>query len=392
MPSQDPTRPHTLSVTRTLRLKVKTEAHVWLNAAACEVNTVWNWANSISAKAARPCTGEPKWLTGFDLNNLSSGASEHFDKIGADTIQRVGAEYAEKRRTAKRYRLRWRSSSGPRRSLGWIPFKAASLKRKGRAVRFCGKMFRFFEPGRLEGVTWKQGCFAQDAVGDWWLCLPVEVRVEESVAPLEKVGIDLGLKDGAVTSDGARCEKNRFYRGIEQKIAQAQRRGHRRQAKRLHRRAANRRRDALHKFSRQLVNQYQKIVVGDVSSTQLVKTRLAKSVLDAGWGMLKACLQYKGQQAGRFVQVVSERNTSRTCSLCGSLTGPQGVNGLRVRRWTCAICGESHDRDVNAARNILRRAEVPAPVSGNELPSLRVPPSRARRSRKAGREPVRTVA
>jgi IS605 OrfB family transposase len=159
----------------------------------------------------------------------------------------------------------------------------------------------------------------------------VAVPVDESVAPQEKVGIDLGLKDLAVTSDGARCEKGRFYRGIEAKIAQAQRRGHKRQAKYLHRRAANRRKDALHKFSREIVNRYQKIVVGDVSSLRLAKTRMAKSVLDSGWGMLKAFLQYKGQQAGRTVQVVSEKDTSRSCSSCGCLTGPQGVNGLRVR-------------------------------------------------------------
>jgi IS605 OrfB family transposase len=266
------------------------------------------------------------------------------------------------------------------------------LKLKGRAVRFCGKTFRVFESEHLEGIRWKQGCFAQDAVGSWWLCLPIEVRIEETVAPLEKVGSDLGLKEVAVTSDGARCERNRFYRGIEHKIAQAQRRGHLRQAKYLHRRAANRRKDALHKFSRQVVSQYQKIVVGDVSSTQLVKTRMAKSVLDAGWGILKTYLQYKGQQAGRIVQTVSERNTSCTCSSCDSLTGPRGVNGLHVRHWTCAACGVSHDREVNAARNILRRAELPASVCGNESSSLRVPPSRASRSRKAGIEPVRTVA
>jgi IS605 OrfB family transposase len=252
---------------------------------------------------------------------------------------------------------------------------------------------RVFESERLEGIRWKQGCFAQDALGDWWLSLPLEVQIEESVAPLEKVGIDLGVKEVAVTSDGARCEKNGFYRGIEHKIAQAQRRGHRRHAKYLHRRAANRRRDALHKFSRQIVNQYQRIVVGDVSSRRLAKTRMAKSVLDAGWGMLRAQLQYKGQRAGRIVQIVSETNTSRTCSTCGSLSGPQGVNGLRVRRWSCGDCGESHDRDVNAARNILRRAEVlPAPVCGNESSSLRFRFSRASRSRKAGIEPVRTVA
>jgi len=78
------------------------------------------------------------------------------------------------------------------------------LKRKGRAVRFCGKSFRVFDSQRLEGVRWKQGCFAQDAVGDWWLCLPVAVPVEESVAPEEKVGIDLGLKDVAVMEHAVR--------------------------------------------------------------------------------------------------------------------------------------------------------------------------------------------
>ena len=121
-------------------------------------------------------------------------------------------------------------------------------------------------------------------------------------------------------------------------------------------------------------------------------TRMAKSVLDAGWGRLKAYLQYKGQQAGRIVQIVDERNTSRTCSSCDALSGPQGVNGLRVRHWTCATCGASHDREVNGVRNILRRAELPASVCGNEPPSLRVPPSRARRSRQAGTELARTVA
>jgi transposase len=140
------------------------------------------------------------------------------------------------------------------------------------------------------------------------------------------------------------------------------------------------------------VDQYQRIAVGDVSSTQLAKTRMAKSVLDAGWGLLRKQLQYKCQQAGRSFEVVSERNTSRTCSSCEALSGPQGVNGLRVRSWTCAACGAPHDRDVNAARNILRRAELPASVVGTSLSPCGLPPSRASRSRKAGTEPVRTVA
>jgi putative transposase len=356
------------SFTRTLRLKVRSESYGWLSAAAIEVNRVFNFCNEASWLAATRTDLKRKWFSGFDLCALTAGASQYFERIGAATIQRICDEYAQKRIAAKRRKLRWRVSRGARRSLGWIPFKATSLKRKGRALRFCGKTFRVFEAQRLEGVKWKQGCFAQDAVGDWWLCVPVEYALEPSVAREEWVGIDLGLKETAVTSEGERLECGRFYRGLEAKIAQAQRCGHRRQAKRLHRKAARRRANALHKFSRLIVNRYEYIVVGDVSSTQLVKTRMAKSVLDSGWGMLKRMLQYKGEHAGRSVVIVNERGTTRACSFCGARTGPTGQDMLVVRYWECPECEAGHDRDENSARNILgvglgKRASV----CGNEL-------------------------
>lgn len=353
---------------RTARLKVKPESYAWLNAAAIEVNQVWNWANATSVDAAdRNRRMNPKWLSGFDLCKLASGASQYFGHIGSDTIQRVCSELAAKRRIAKLRKLRWRISHGTRRSLGWVPFKAHRFRRKGNSVRFCGKSFRVFDIERLDGKKFMDGSFSQDSFGDWWLCIPVESPIEQKAAIKTSVGIDLGLKAIATTSDGDKLEAGQFYRGLEQQIAQAQRRGHKRQAKRLHRKAANRRKDALHKFSTRIVSEYQNIIVGDVSSAKLVKTRMAKSVLDSSWSALKTQLQYKGQQAGRCVQIVSENYTSVTCSSCGSLSGPRGVNGLTVRRWDCGDCGESHDRDVNAARNILRRAEIPASVSGNEL-------------------------
>ena len=114
---------------RTLRFKVRPEAYAWLNAAAIEANQVWNYFNAASFKAARPFAGKPKWLNGFELCDLSAGASQYFEHNGADTIQRIATEYANKRSQFKRARLRWRASSGPRRSLGWIPFKAARLRR-----------------------------------------------------------------------------------------------------------------------------------------------------------------------------------------------------------------------------------------------------------------------
>jgi len=377
---------------RTLRLKVKAEGYAWLNAAAIEVNQVWNFANASSYKAARPFAGPPKWLTAFDLDKLTAGASKCFERIGSETIQRVNAEFATRRKQFNRAKLKWRVSRGSRRSLGWLPFKAAQLKRKGKSLRFASKAFRVFERELLEDVKWKCGCFAQDSVGDWWLCLPVAVEASQRVAPKKEVGIDLGLEHIATTSDGEKLLSRHFYRNIEQKIANSQRRGHKRQAKRLHRTAARRRKEALHRFSTKLVKEYQNIVVGDVSSTKLIRTRMAKSVLDAGWGILKTQLQYKGQQAGRCVSIVSERDTTRTCNDCKALTGPAGIDMLVVRTWVCRACGVTHDRDVNSARNMLSAGRLPPSVRGNEPSFSATPPSQTSRRCEAKISALKTAA
>lgn len=157
----------------------------------------------------------------------------------------------------------------------------------------------------------------------------------------------------ATCSDGARLENGRFYRDLEPKLAIAQRAGKKARVRAIHAKIANRRRDALHQFSRALVKRCGTLIVGDVSARKLVKTPMAKSVLDAGWSQLKTMLAYKCAHAGIVFKEVNEAYTTRTCSSCGSLSGPQGVNGLRMREWTCSECGVTHDRDVNAARNIL---------------------------------------
>jgi putative transposase len=112
---------------RTLRLKVKTEGYSWLNKAAIEVNDVWNFANATSYKAARPFVGPSKWLSAYDLDKLTAGATKHFERIGSETIQRINAEFATRRKQSKKAKLRWRPNQAPGRALGWIPFKAAQL-------------------------------------------------------------------------------------------------------------------------------------------------------------------------------------------------------------------------------------------------------------------------
>jgi putative transposase len=164
-----------LAFTRTLRLKVRTEAYAWFNAAANEVNEVFNYCNETSYKAATRTDLKRKYMSGFDLCNLTAGATQYFDKIGAETIQSVCTHYAQKRQAARRLRLRWRVSRGARRSLGWIPFKAASLKRKGVCLRFAGKCVRVFERERLEGVKWQGGGIRTGTGPTFQNCEPVPV-------------------------------------------------------------------------------------------------------------------------------------------------------------------------------------------------------------------------
>ena len=168
------------------------------------------------------------------------------------------------------------------------------------------------------------------------------------------VGIDLGIKEAAVASDGQRIE-GRFYRQLEADLGMAQRAGKKRRVKAIHAKITNQRKDMLHKFSTVLVRDNAAIFVGDVASVKLVKTRMAKSTLDAGWAMFKTMLEYKSQQAGIVFDVVNESYTTQTCSCCGSIpaSSPKGRAGLGIRGWTCCECGAVHDRDVNAARNIL---------------------------------------
>jgi IS605 OrfB family transposase len=170
----------------------------------------------------------------------------------------------------------------------------------------------------------------------------------------KSVGIDLGCKEAATCSDGTKVTGRR-YRELEQKLGIAQRGRNKQRVKAIHAKIANRRKDDLHKLSRQLVNENAAIFVGNVSSSKLVKTKMAKSVLDAGWSMLKTMLAYKCAHAGVVFEEINEAYTTQRCSCCGNIpdSSPKGRAGLGIREWNCMVCGTHHDRDINAASNIL---------------------------------------
>jgi IS605 OrfB family transposase len=166
------------------------------------------------------------------------------------------------------------------------------------------------------------------------------------------------LKSLAVCSNGRRIPALQHFRLYETRLATAQRAGNRARAKAIHAKIKNSRRDHVHKATAKLAAQNQVIAVGNVNSSKLAKTRMSKSVLDASWSTFRAQLEYKARRHRAEFIVVDEKFTSRTCSSCGTIpaSSPKGMGALGIRLWECSECGAIHDRDMNAAINILNVA------------------------------------
>ena len=335
---------------RTLKVRVKDRHVALLCRMAGSVNYVWNYLNELSARSIKE---RGVFLSAYDLHKYTTGASKELG-LHSQTVQCVSAEYVNKRNQSHKAKLNWRKSSGTRRSLGWIPVNTGAAKWKNGQIYYFGHYFKVWDHYGLSSYKFRSASFNEDSRGRWYFNVAVELEV---VMPTGQgaVGVDLGLKEIATCSDGVKLANGRLYRELESKLAIAQRSNNKKRVRAIHAKIANRRKDSLHKFSRNLVNQYGEIYVGDVSSMKLVKTKMAKSVLDAGWGQLKTMLSYKCANAGIVFRVVDESYTTQTCSNCGALPSsrPRGIAGLGIREWTCCECGVTHDRDVNAAKNIL---------------------------------------
>ena len=187
------------------------------------------------------------------------------------------------------------------------------------------------------------------------MCLVVDTPKAEKANTTKAIGIDLGLKDIATCSDGTVISNPKYYRHYEQKLGVAQRARNKKRVRALHAKIANSRKDHLHKASTALVKNNALIIVGDLSARKLVKTKMAKSVLDTGFSALKTMLRYKCENAGVLFEEVNEAYTTQICSCCGNISNssPKGRTDLGIREWKCVECGTFHDRDRNSALNIL---------------------------------------
>ncbi|WBP84629.1 RNA-guided endonuclease InsQ/TnpB family protein [Kitasatospora cathayae] len=284
---------------------------------------------------------------------------------------------------ASAYRNFFDSVSGKRqgRPVGLPRFKSKRLSRQ--SLRFTHNGFRIRSNGKLNlakigdvRVKWSRalpadpssGTIVLDPSGRYHASFVVDVEPVHLPEIDAEVGIDLGLTTYAVLSDGSVIDNPRFLRKAEKRLKAAQRelsrkaKGSKNRAKarrkvaKAHAKVADTRMDWLHQQTTRIIRETQAVYLEDLNVRGLARGRLAKSVHDAGWSTFRRLIEEKAARYGRHIGIVHRAfPSSQLCSGCGHRDGPKP---LAVREWACGVCGVLHDRDLNAARNILAAGQA----------------------------------
>jgi putative transposase len=351
---------------------------------------------ALAARRAAYQAGEP-YITDADLSARLTAAKETPERAWLGEVSSVVLQQALADLNAA-YRNFFDSVVGKRKGPKVAPPRFRSRKDSRQAARFTkNSRFRVLDNGRLRlpkigdvPVRWSRALPAapssvtviRDAAGRYFASFVVETEPAPLPDTDRECGIDLGLGHFAVLDDGTKVTAPKFLRRAEKKLRKAQtdlsrrRKGSanwekaRLKVAGAHARVVNARRDFHHKLSTGIISENQAVTVEDLAVKGLARTRLAKSVHDAGWSAFTAMLEYKAKLYGReFRRIARFEPTSQVCSACGVKDGPKP---LHVREWQCGACGTVHDRDVNAARNIaaLGRREALNARGGQVRPPL----------------------
>jgi putative transposase len=192
-----------------------------------------------------------------------------------------------------------------------------------------------------------------------------ELPEKKSIKLETSVGVDLGIKDFAITSDGKKFENKDFFKStmktlkVEQRSLSRKQKGSNHYIKQklkvalIHEHIRNQRQDYLHKISKYLVDNYDTICIEDLGVSNMMKThKLSRAISDMGWGEFRSMLEYKSEWYGKNISTINRFDpSSKTCSNCGKINKELT---LKDRNWKCNSCGKQHDRDINAAINIKK--------------------------------------
>jgi transposase len=334
-------------IQRQLKLRLKTSQEHQLQTWLFQLTGVWNWA-------IRKIEQDAKDGIYYSQKAFHNLLADHGKKLGipSHTLQGmldtawVAWQRCDKK-LAKKPKMK-----GQRNKLTSLPFPDPFKAPVGTRVHVPGIGAVRFHAQQLPQGRIKSGRIVKRASG-WYLCLFIDAQPQSIPHTGDgAIGIDPGFHHLLTLSAGEQIPHPHELRQIEHRLAQAQRGGRTRLVARLHERLANQRKDRNHKLSRRLVAANQTIVWSKDRQTAIARS-FGKSVASAGHAQLRDMLAYKCTASGREFLEVPSQSSTKTCSACGSLSGPTGYAGLSVRHWTCADCGSAHDRDVNAAMNTL---------------------------------------
>jgi len=335
-------------IIRILKLKLTHQQAVTLNEWLWCLTGLYNWTVKRIAYDAH----DKIYHSRFDCQNWIAGHSLRME-IPSHVMQGIIEQVHNSWQRCLRLRRGQPRLKGQRNKLNSIPFPDVIKPPRNNRIAIPGLGKVKYHKQDLPDAKIKCGRIVKRASG-WYLCLWLDCEHKFPVKDTTKaVGIDPGFSTLLTLSDGTKIANPRELRTGAKRLAQAQRGGNKQLVARLQERQANRRQDRNHKISRKLVEEYATICYSD-DNFKGIAHRFGKSIGEAGLGQLIGMLDYKCRTGGRTIIPVKSFNTTMTCSACGTLTGPTGLDKLAVRHWVCPACGADHDRDINAAKVVLK--------------------------------------